>query len=53
MYMGAIDDRPTARHSDVEGARNYVREALAAMANGEDVPEQLTRAYGCSVKYAS
>lgn len=52
-YMGAIDDRPTARHSDVEGARNYVREALAAMEKGEDIAEPATRAYGCSVKYAS
>ncbi len=53
MYMGAIDDRPTARHSDVDGARNYVREALAAMENGEDIPNKVTRAYGCSVKYGS
>lgn len=53
MYMGAIDDRPTARHADIEGARNYVREALAAMEEGADIPEQVTRAYGCSVKYGS
>ncbi len=53
MYTGAIDDRPTARHSDIEGARNYVREALAAMADGGDIPKKVTRAYGCSVKYGS
>jgi hypothetical protein len=53
MYMGAIDDRPTARHSDIEGARNYVREALAAMEDGDDIPNKVTRAYGCSVKYGS
>jgi len=53
VYKGAIDDRPTARHSDIEGARNYVREALAAMENGEDIAKQVTRAYGCSVKYGS
>lgn len=53
MYMGAIDDRPTARRSSVEGATNYVREALAAMENGEEIAEPVTRAYGCSVKCGS
>jgi len=53
VYMGAIDDRPTARHSDVEGARNYVREALNAMEGGEAIAQPVTRAYGCSVKYGS
>ncbi len=53
VYMGAIDDRPTARHSDVEGARNYVREALSALAEGETLSQPVTRAYGCSVKYGS
>lgn len=53
MYMGAIDDRPTTRHSSVEGATNYVREALAAMESGEAIAEPVTRAYGCSVKYGS
>ena len=31
MYAGAIDDRPTTRRSDVQGAQNYVREALQAV----------------------
>lgn len=53
VYMGAIDDQPTSRRSSVEGARNYVREALAALENGESVPQPVTRAYGCSVKYGS
>ncbi|MFP3920797.1 MAG: thioredoxin family protein [Dichotomicrobium sp.] len=53
MYMGAIDDRPTSRHSSVDGATNYVREALTAMENGEEIAEPVTRAYGCSVKYGS
>ncbi len=53
VYMGAIDDRPTARHSDVEGARNHVREALGALNDGKPVAQPVTRAYGCSVKYAS
>ena len=37
VYMGAIDDRPTASHASVKGARNYVREALEAMAAGRPV----------------
>ncbi len=53
VYMGAIDDRPSARHSSVEGARNYVREALNALENGEQIAQPITRAYGCSVKYGS
>jgi peroxiredoxin len=52
MYAGAIDDRPTSRRSDVQGARNYVREALQAVAAGQPVPTPVTRAYGCTVKYA-
>lgn len=51
VYMGGIDDRPTARHSDVEGANNYVRTALTQLANGQTVSEPVTRPYGCSVKY--
>ncbi len=51
-YMGAIDDRPTADPADIAGARNYVREALAAVAAGKPVPDPSTRPYGCSVKYA-
>ena len=51
-YAGAIDDRPTSRRSDVEGAHNYVRAALAAVAAGQPVKVPVTRAYGCSVKYA-
>lgn len=50
-YMGAIDDRPTARHSSVEGATNYVRLALADMDAGRDVAIAETQQYGCSIKY--
>jgi peroxiredoxin len=52
-YAGAIDDRPTTRKSDVEGAHNYVRAALHAVAAGQPVPEPVTHAYGCTVKYAA
>jgi peroxiredoxin len=51
-YAGAIDDKPTSRRSDVETAQNYVRAALASMAAGQPVKTPLTRAYGCTVKYA-
>jgi peroxiredoxin len=51
VYAGAIDDRPTSRRSDVEGARNYVRAALEALAAGQPVKTPVTRAYGCTVKY--
>ena len=52
MYAGAIDDRPTTRRGDVQGAHNYVREALQAVAAGQPVKTPVTRAYGCTVKYA-
>jgi peroxiredoxin len=51
VYMGAIDDRPRADHASVKGARNYVREALDAVAAGRTVAVASTRPYGCSVKY--
>jgi hypothetical protein len=51
VYMGAIDDRPTASPSSIKGARNYVREALDALAAGRPVAVVSTRPYGCSVKY--
>jgi peroxiredoxin len=52
VYAGAIDDKPTTRRSDVKGARNYVREALQAVAAGQPVKTPITRAYGCTVKYS-
>jgi alkyl hydroperoxide reductase subunit AhpC len=52
VYMGAIDDRPTSRKSDVPGAQNYVRAALDAVAAGQPVKTPVTRAYGCTVKYS-
>jgi peroxiredoxin len=52
VYAGAIDDKPTSRKSDVQGAHNYVRAALQAVAAGQPVKTPVTRAYGCTVKYA-
>jgi peroxiredoxin len=50
-YMGAIDDQPTTDASTIPNARNYVREAFAAVTAGKKVAETATDPYGCSVKY--
>ena len=52
VYAGAIDDRPTTRQADIQGAQNYVRAALEAVLAGQAVKTPLTRAYGCTIKYA-
>jgi peroxiredoxin len=51
-YMGAIDDKPVTNKKSVEGATNYVRVALAEMKDGKPVSTPVTKAYGCTVKYA-
>jgi peroxiredoxin len=51
-YAGAIDDKPTTRKGDVESAQSYVRPALAAVTTGQPVKVPVTRAYGCTIKYA-
>ena len=51
VYMGGIDDNPSANPADVKTAKNYVRVALAAMESGQAVDPASTRPYGCSVKY--
>ena len=52
VYAGAIDDKPTSRRGDVQGANNYVRAALQSVAAGQPVKTPVTRAYGCTVKYS-
>jgi len=52
IYNGAIDDRPTSDASDINGAKNYVSEALQEAMAGQQVAVTSTRPYGCSVKYA-
>lgn len=49
-YEGAIDDQPSPS-SDTSKARNYVREAVQALQNGEKVTVTQTKPYGCGVKY--
>ncbi len=51
QYAGAIDDKKSSKASDVEGATNYVRQAMAEMEAGEAVSVTETSPYGCSVKY--
>lgn len=53
VYAGAIDNRPTASTSDIAGATNHVKAALAETLAGKPVSVAQTRAYGCSVKYPS
>jgi len=50
-YDGAIDDRPTARVSDIQGARNYLAAALDEAMAGRPVTTPRTEPYGCTVKY--
>jgi len=50
-YMGAIDDKATTDPASIATARNYVREAFAAVSSGATVVETATEPYGCSVKY--
>ena len=51
VYMGGIDDKPSANPADIATSTNYVRTALAALENGQPVEPSSTRPYGCSVKY--
>lgn len=51
IYAGAIDNRPTTDPSDVQGATNYVSDALTEAIAGHPVAVSYTRPYGCSVKY--
>ncbi len=51
VYSGAIDDRPTPDPASLEGAKNYVAAALAAVKGGQPISPAHTKSYGCSVKY--
>ena len=51
QYMGAIDSNPSADSGDIEGATNYVVQAIDAVKAGTAVETPSTKAYGCSVKY--
>jgi peroxiredoxin len=52
LYDGAIDDRPSTDTADIQGAKNYLSQALEEAMAGRQVSVPTTRPYGCSVKYA-
>lgn len=51
MYMGGIDDKPSARAADLEGARPHVDIALQEAMAGKPVSVPTSKPYGCNVKY--
>jgi peroxiredoxin len=51
LYSGAIDDRPTANPASLEGATNYVDNALTEALAGKPVTTPVSVPYGCTVKY--
>lgn len=55
VYRGAIDNSPDGEQESPEGGKlvRYVDAALADLAAGREVQTADTKAYGCSVKYAS
>jgi len=53
VYKGGVDSIKSNKAEDIPKATNYVREALAALAAGQKVPNPSTTPYGCSIKYAS
>lgn len=52
IYTGAIDNKPTTKLADIDGATNYVQGALEEAMAGKPVAATTTKAYGCSIKYA-
>lgn len=54
-YAGAIDNSPDGEGKSPDGGKlvNHVDAALEDLAAGKPVRTPMTKAYGCSVKYAS
>lgn len=52
VYMGGIDDVPTARNQDLARATQLADRALEQATSGEPVTQPTSRPYGCNVKYA-
>lgn len=50
-YAGAIDDNDSFKPETIQGATNYVAQALDALAANKPVEMAQTKPYGCSVKY--
>jgi hypothetical protein len=51
LYNGAIDDQPSARPESLDGATNYLVQALTEAMAGQEVSQPTSQPYGCSVKY--
>lgn len=53
VYAGAIDSKPSANPADIQGATNYVTQAIDEVTAGKAVSKPVTQPYGCSIKYPS
>jgi len=53
VYMGGIDDKPTADPASLKGATNYVAAALSDLKAGRPVAKAVSRPYGCTIKYGA
>lgn len=51
LFEGGIDDRPTNKVEDLEGANNFVRAALEDVEAGRPVRTAFAQPYGCAIKY--
>lgn len=51
LFAGGIDDRPTNKVEDLEGATSFVRAALEDVAAERPVRTAFAPPYGCSIKY--
>ncbi len=52
IYAGAIDNKPSTKTADIEGATNYVQACLTSAVAGKAVTTTASTPYGCSIKYA-
>lgn len=50
-FVGGIDDRPTNKVEDLQGANNFVRAALDDLQAGRPVQAPFATPYGCGIKY--
>jgi peroxiredoxin len=49
-YIGAIDNNPREPQN---ASKKYIRDALDALLSGQKVPEEKTKAVGCTIKWKS
>lgn len=50
VYHGGVDSIASTKVEDIERATPYLRNALAALAEGRPIDPPVTRPYGCPVK---